>query len=97
MKNDNKENRLLIDQLAANTVELLNQHWKQAETLALGTDELKIGVIHSIRIAPEGGYSAESTIGFGRRIKASVKHIVNPDQMEIPLEKEVKPKRTALK
>jgi hypothetical protein len=95
MKNNNtNESKLLIDQLAANTVELLNLHWRQAETLAIGSDELRIGIIHSIKPAPEGGFATESIINFGRRIKASVKHTVNPDQIEMPFPEE-KPVKAA--
>jgi hypothetical protein len=81
MKNNTTpESKFLIDQLSANTTELLNLYWKQAETLALGTDELKVGIIHSIKAAPKGGFAAKSTLSFGRRVKAAVEHVVDPDQ-----------------
>ena len=93
MKNNTTpESKFLIDQLAVNTTELLNLYWKQAETLALGTDELKVGIIHSIKAAPKGGFAAKSVLSFGRRIKAAVEHVVDPDQgkMEFMDEKPAK-------
>ena len=76
------EAELVIEQLAKNTTELLNDYWARAESLALGTDEIKIGVVHAIT-NKTGKPSAKSTISFGRRIKASVEHEIDPDQEEM--------------
>ena len=76
-KKDDSE--LIIEQLGANTTELLTGYLKRAEMLALGTDEIKIGIIHSIT-NKTGKIKAKSTISFGRRIKASVEHEIDPDQ-----------------
>lgn len=84
--NHQNDSETLIAQLCANTLEILNLYWKQAETLALGTDELKVTIVHSVKSSPKGGFDAESTISFGKRIKGSVKHTFDPDQAEMPLD-----------
>lgn len=73
------ESELVIEQLAKNTVELLNDYWSRAESLAIGTDEIKIGVVHAIT-NKTGKPSVKSTISFGRRIKASVEHEIDGEQ-----------------
>jgi hypothetical protein len=85
-KNDSE---LIIDQLGANTTELLKDYLKRAETLALGTDEIKVAILHSITTGT-GKMKAKSTITFGRRIKASVEHEIDPDQIEMDLGKAAK-------
>lgn len=77
-----EDSELIIEQLADNTTELLNDYLKRAESLAVGTDEIKIGMIHSIT-NKTGKINAKSTIAFGRRIKASVEHEIDPDQVEM--------------
>ena len=83
MKNNTSESELLISQLCANTLEILNRYWKQAELLSTGEDELKIGITHSIKIAPKGGFNTESSISFGKRVKDTVKHTIDPNQTEM--------------
>ena len=84
------ESELLIKQLCANTLELLNRYWKQAELLSANTAELRIAITHSVTPGTKGGYDAASTVSFGKRIKDQVKHNVNPDQTEMDLHPKAK-------
>jgi hypothetical protein len=82
----------LIKQLAANTTELLNDHWAEVEALGSNGKELKIGMIHWVVNNAQAELTAKTVISFGRRIKDTVEHQVDDKQTELVLEP---PKRKA--
>lgn len=69
---------LIIDQLTANTKELLNDNYAQANSLRdPDKDVIKISIVHSVSKNEFGEIETESVIAFGKRIKHRVEHTVD--------------------
>lgn len=78
MPKQKEENyQLVIDQLTANTKELLTEYYARANTLRDEKDTVKIAVSHRVTFNQFGEIITHSQIGFGKRVKDSVEHTVD--------------------
>lgn len=74
-KSDDSEH--VIDQLAANTKELLAKYYPQARIYRDDKDVIKIGVTHRVSTNEFGEFVANSVITFGKRIHDEVEHVID--------------------
>jgi hypothetical protein len=74
----------LIDLIAAQTKQLLKDHWTDIDSYRDGDDEIKLAFAHTLSY--EGTErTIKTTISFSHRIKDSVEESINTAQTELPL------------
>ena len=79
-------NRAIVQECVQTTQELLEADWDDIESMRDEQDgRIKIGIAYLISFRGNE-QSVKTTITFGRRVSESRESIVNPDQLEMPLE-----------
>lgn len=67
----------IIDQLTANTKELLAANYSRAHALRDNDDAVKISINHSVAVNEFGELETDSEISFSKRVKERVTHMVD--------------------
>lgn len=81
---------LIIDQLTANTKELLSANYLRAYSLRDNDDAVKISINHSVGINEFGELETDSEISFSKRVKERVTHTVDMTA-ELDFDKSIQP------
>jgi hypothetical protein len=67
----------IVDRLAANTRELLEDYYGKAYALRDSKDIVKIGILHNVSTNGFGETVTKSKIAFGKRIRDEVEHTID--------------------
>ena|ERR1700741_1008416 len=78
-KKEDKQNSYnsIVDQLTANTKELLVEYYARADALRDAKDTIKIQVAHRVSHNEFGEVVTNSKIAFGKRVRDEVEHTVD--------------------
>lgn len=87
MTKEDPAQRAIIEQLIANTEELLKEHYHGAFQMRDDTGKVKIGLIHEVNKNEFGELIANSKLKYGKRVTAETEHAVDTTQMHLNLEK----------
>lgn len=68
---------LVVDQLTANTKELLSENYARAHSFRDENNVIKIAISHRVLANEFGELETISEIGFGKKIKMKVEHTVD--------------------
>ncbi len=78
------ETEQLIELIAAQTSNLLRDHWRDIDSYRDGDDEIKLAFSHTLSY--EGSQrTVKTTISFSHRIKDEVEKSINTAQADLPL------------
>jgi hypothetical protein len=67
----------IVERLAANTRELLEDYYAKAYALRDAKDTVKIGIVHKVSTNGFGETVTNSKIAFGKRIRDEVEHAID--------------------
>jgi hypothetical protein len=83
----------LIDLIAAQTRQLLADHWTDIDSYRDGESEIKLAFSHTLSY--EGSErTVKTSISFSHRIKDSVEESINTAQQELPIKVTIRKGRT---